>query len=62
MKDNKMFRVYVYYLKSSRKKDFDSKKDALNYAHRIANNGKAPHITIENIDTYEILLDLYPEI
>ena len=45
-----------------RKKDFNCKADALDYAYRIANGGKALHITIENIETCEVLLELYPEI
>lgn len=57
-----MFRVYVYYVSSSRKKDFNCKADALDYAYRIANGGKALHITIENIETCEVLLELYSEI
>ena len=57
-----MFRVYVYYVSSSRKKDFNCKVDALDYAYRIANACKALNIKIESIETCEVLLELYPEI
>lgn len=58
----KMFRVYVYYLRSSRKADFRDQSKALEYAHRIAGNGKAVHITVEDLSTCKVILDLYPEI
>ena len=57
-----MFRVYVYYFRSSRNADFDRRKEALDYAYRIANGGKALHIVVENIEVCEILLELYPEV
>lgn len=56
------YRVYIYYLRTAKHKDFDSKNDALNYAYDIANNNeKAMHITIENLSTCEKVLELYPE-
>lgn len=57
-----MFRVYVYYLRGSRKADFRGQSEALEYAHRIAGNGKAAHITVEDLSTCKVILDLYPEI
>ena len=57
-----MFRVYVYYLKGSQKADFQDKESALSYAYRIANGGKAAHIIVEDLSTYKVELDLYPEI
>lgn len=54
--------MYIYYLRTAKHKDFDSKNDALNYAYDIANNNeKAMHITIENLNTCEKVLELYPE-
>ena len=56
------YRVYIYYLRTAKHKDFDSKNDALNYAYDIANNNeKAMHITIENLNTCKKVLELYPE-
>lgn len=58
----KNYRVYIYYLRTAKHKDFDSKNDALNYAFDIANsNEKVMHITIENLDTFEEVLNMYPE-
>ena len=43
------YRVYIYYLRTAKHKDFDSKNDALNYAYDIANNNEkampAPEVT-----------------
>lgn len=57
-----MYRVYIFYLRAKRFKDFESRNDALNYAYKIANhNEKALHIIIENLYTCEKVLELYPE-
>lgn len=57
-----MFRVYVYYRRGVRKHDFKDKNAALAYARKIASNGKAFHITVEDLSAYTVILDLYPEI
>lgn len=58
----KTYRVYIFYLRSKRFKDFESRHDALDYAYKIANNNeRAMHIIIENLNTLEKVLELYPE-
>ena len=52
-----MFRVYVYYLKGTRTKDFETQKAAELYAQKILGKGKAARVTIEDIAACSIVFD-----
>lgn len=52
-----MFRVYVYYLKGTRTKDFETQEAAELYAQKILGKGKAARVTIEDIAACSIVFD-----
>ena len=54
-----MFRVYVYYLRGSRAKDFETQEAAMTYVQKILNKGKAVRVTIEDIDVCNIVFDKF---
>lgn len=57
-----MYRVYVHYLKGKNTKDFEKENDAISYAYKIGNKGKAVRLIIEDMDKCNIALDYYPQI
>lgn len=54
-----MYRIYIYYLKGQRKKDFEDEKEAIRYANRFLNRGNIVHITVEDIENCKVIFDEY---
>lgn len=54
-----MYRAYVYYLRGSKAKDFETQEIAESYAQKILSKGKAARVIIEDIDTCNIVFDKF---
>lgn len=55
----KMYRVYLYYLRGSRSKDFESQDDAISYAKKILTRGYAARVQVEDMDACNVIFDAF---
>ena len=59
-----MYRVYLYYLRGSRSKDFESQDDAISYAisyaEKILTRGHAARVQVEDMDACNVIFDVFP--
>lgn len=54
-----MYRVYLYYLRGSRQKDFPVRRDALDYAKKFLRNGKIARVAVEDIEACKVIFEAY---
>ena len=54
-----MYRVYIYYIKGSRSKDFENQDDAIEYAEKILNRGHAAKAQVEDMDGCRVIFEKF---
>lgn len=54
-----MYRVYLYYLRGSRSKDFESPDDAISYAEEILTRGHVVRVQVEDMTSCKIIFEKF---
>lgn len=54
-----MYRVYLYYLRGSRSKDFESPGDAVSYAEKMLIRGCAVRVQVEDMDGCKVIFEKF---
>lgn len=57
-----MYRVYLYYLKGSRSKDFETQDDAIIYAEKILSHGRVARVQVEDMYGCKIIFEKFSKV
>lgn len=57
-----MYRVYLYYLRGSRSKDFESPGDAVSYAEKMLIRGCAVRVQVEDMDGCKVIFEKFSKV
>lgn len=52
-----MYRVYLYYIKGSRTKDFETQDKAIEYTNKYLNKGHVVHAQVEDMDACKVIFE-----
>lgn len=54
-----MYRVYLYYLRGSRSKDFESRADAISYAKKTLSCRRVARVQVEDMDGCKVIFEKF---
>ena len=57
-----MYRVYLYYLRGQRSKDFESQGDAVSYAEKMLSRSRVAHVQVEDMENCKVVFERFSQV